>query len=99
VRADYEYEGRAKWPAADQDSNTLQYDPVNYVLDPTSFVSLRTGMSFGEWSVEAFCDNLLDAHTVTSYNWTIDSSTGASRLENAWSFRPRTMGLTFIYHK
>jgi hypothetical protein len=100
IRADYEYEGRAKWPSAGQDPNTLQYDSANYTLASTSFVSMRAGMAFGQWSVEAFCDNLLDSHTITNYNWTIDSSVpNTSRLQSDWTFRPRTIGLTFIYRK
>jgi outer membrane receptor protein involved in Fe transport len=99
VRADYEYAGRARWPSPGQDANSLQYDSANFVLPSTSFVSLRSGMSFGQWSVEAFCDNLLDTHTLTNYNWSIDPGTGNSRLLNAWTFRPRTLGLTFIFRK
>ena len=99
VRADYEYQGRAKWASPSQDPNTLQYDPANFVLPATGFLSLRSGMAFGRWSVEAFCDNLFDSNTVTNYNWSIDPSTGNSRLLIELNMRPRTMGLTFIYRK
>ncbi len=99
VRADYEYQGRAKWVSPSQDPNTLQYDSANFVLSPTGFLSLRSGMTFGRWSVEAFCDNVLDSNTVTNYNWSIDPGTGNSRLLSEWNMRPRTMGLTFIYRK
>jgi iron complex outermembrane receptor protein len=98
VRVDDEYEGRAKWPWAGQDPNTLQYDSANYTLASTNFASARGGMSFGDWQVEAFCDNLADSHTVTNYEWSIDPQVaGTSRLERDFTFRPRTFGLTFIY--
>ena len=55
-------------------------------------------MSFGNWKVEAFVDNLTDTHTVTNYEWSIDSQVpGVSRLERDFTFRPRTFGLTFVY--
>ncbi len=97
ARVDYEYEGRPKWPGAIQDPNTLQYDAANYTLAATNFVTLRFGTTFGAWQVAAFVDNLTDSHTITNYNFTIDPGTGASRLERDFTFRPRTMGLTFIY--
>jgi outer membrane receptor protein involved in Fe transport len=98
VRVDDEYEGRAKWPSPSQDPNTQQYDSANYVLSPTNFASARAGMNFGDLQVAAFVDNLADSHTVTNYNWTIDYGGGpGSRLERQFTFRPRTMGLSFTY--
>jgi outer membrane receptor protein involved in Fe transport len=99
VRADYEYEGRAKWPGASQDPNTLQYDPANYTVDATNFVSMRAGVSFGQLQLQAFVDNLTDTHTVTNYNWTIDPGTGDSRLQRQFTFRPRTFGIGFTYRR
>jgi iron complex outermembrane recepter protein len=98
VRVDDEYEGRPKWAWAGQDPNTLQYDSANYTLPSTNFASARGGMSFGDWQVEAFCDNLADSHTITNYEWSIDSQVpNTSRLQRDFTFRPRTFGLTFIY--
>jgi iron complex outermembrane receptor protein len=97
VRADYSYEGRAKWLGAGQDPNTLQFDPANYTVDATNFVTLRAGTTFGGWQVAAFIDNLTDTHTVTNYNFTIDPGTGDSRLERQFTFRPRTFGVNFTY--
>ncbi|HWS69651.1 MAG TPA: TonB-dependent receptor [Steroidobacteraceae bacterium] len=97
IRVDDEYEGRAKWLSPGQDPNTQQYDSANYVLSPTNFASARAGMTFGGWQVAAFVDNLTDTHTVTNYNWTIDPGDGNSRLQRQFTFRPRTMGLTFTY--
>ena len=75
-----------------------QYDSANYVLSPTNFASARAGMNFGDLQIAAFVDNLADTHTVTNYNWTIDYGGGpGSRLERQFTFRPRTIGLTFTY--
>jgi outer membrane receptor protein involved in Fe transport len=98
IRVDDEYEGRAKWPSPGQDPTTSQYDSANYVLSPTNFASARAGMNFGDLQIAAFVDNLADSHTVTNYNWTIDYGGGpGSRLERQFTFRPRTMGLSFTY--
>ena len=98
VRVDDEYQSRPKWLGANQDPATLQYDSANYVLSSTNFASARGGMKVGDWQIEAFCDNLLDSHPVTNYEWSIDSQVpGTSRLERDFTFRPRTIGLTFLY--
>jgi iron complex outermembrane recepter protein len=97
VRADDEYQGRPKWAGAGQDSNTLQFDSANYLLSPTNFASARAGVNFAGWQVAAFVDNLADTHTVTNYNWSIDPGTGDSRLQRQFTYRPRTVGLTFTY--
>jgi len=97
VRVDDEYEGRPKWIGAIQDPGTLQYDPANYTLSSTNFASARAGFKWAGWQIEAFCDNLTDTHTVTNYEWSIDSGTGASRLQRDFTFRPRTFGFTFIF--
>jgi len=97
LRMDYEYRGRARWVGASQDSSTLQYDSANFTLPDTNFFTLRGGVTLGEWQVAAFVDNLTDARMLTNYNFTINPGTGASRLERAQTFRPRTFGLTFTY--
>ena len=103
VRVDDEYQSRAKWLSPGQDGtpdvpNTQQYDSANYVLPATNFASARAGTHVGGWEIAAFVDNLLDTHTVTNYNWTIDYGGGpASRLQRQYSFRPRTVGLSFTF--
>jgi outer membrane receptor protein involved in Fe transport len=98
VRVDDEYQGRAKWPGASQDPNTQQYDAANYTLSSTSFASLRAGVNLGTWNIAAFVDNLTDTHTITGYNFSIDSQVaGTSRLQRDFTYRPRTMGFTFTY--
>jgi outer membrane receptor protein involved in Fe transport len=102
LRADSEYEARAKWVTAAQDPNTLQYDPANYTLPGTTFTSLRAGTQLGEWSLQAFVDNLTNTHALTDYDWTICpgsncSAASGTRLERAFTFRPRTIGITAIF--
>ena len=106
VRLDDEYQGRSSWLTPQQDSNTQQYDPASYTLGSTNLMSMRAGMRFGEWRIEAFVDNLTDTHPVTAYDWSIDPGVcatptpqceRATRLQTQWSFRPRTMGLTAIF--
>jgi outer membrane receptor protein involved in Fe transport len=99
VRADDEYQSGPKWIGANQDPHSLQYDPANYPLSSTNFASARGGMKFGGWMVEAFVDNLTDTHVITNYNWSIDPGTGNSRLQRDFTFRPRTVGLTFTYRQ
>ena len=95
MRVDDEYQGRPKWVGAIQDPSTLQYDPANYTLSSTNFASARGGMIFGDWQIEAFCDNLTDSHTITNYEWSINSQVAnTSRLQRDFTFRPRTYGLT-----
>jgi outer membrane receptor protein involved in Fe transport len=100
VRADATYEARAKWPTASLDPNTSQYDPANYVLPSTTFVSLRSGMQVGEWSIAAFCDNLTNSHTITDFNNTINPLVpGVTRLQRDYTVRPRTIGITAILRR
>jgi iron complex outermembrane recepter protein len=112
VRVDYTYEAAAKWLTANQDSASSQYDPANFVLPATNFVSMRGGMQFGPFQLAAFVDNLTNTHVLTDYNHTICSNPGAgpgvacvpdtpgaSRLERAFTFRPRTIGLTMIFRQ
>jgi iron complex outermembrane recepter protein len=97
VRVDDEFESRDKWPSPGQDPTTQQYDSANYVLASTNFASARAGTNVGGWEIAAFVDNLTDSHTVTNYNWTIDPGDGESRLQRQFTFRPRTVGLTFTF--
>ena len=106
ARVDYEYEGAPKWVGPSQDPNTGQYDQGNYALPATSFLTLRGGTSFGDWSASAFVDNLLDSHPVTNYDWTIDPGSTQpanappsylNRIQRNYTFRPRTIGLTLTY--
>ena len=99
IRADYQYQSRARWPSPTQDPTTQQYDANNYTLSSTSFASMRGGTSFGNLAVTLFVDNLTNTRVVTNYDFTIDPGTGADRLQRAYGFRPRTVGITFTYKR
>ncbi|HVN99168.1 MAG TPA: TonB-dependent receptor [Steroidobacteraceae bacterium] len=105
VRLDYEHTGAPKWLSASQDSATGQYNAANYELPATNFLTLRGGVTLGEWQVAAFIDNLADTHVVTNYDFTIvpgDPTVLADALNTVqrnYTFRPRTFGLTFTYRK
>jgi hypothetical protein len=66
-------------------------------LPSTSFTSLRGGVTFGDWQLAAFCDNLFDSHTVNNYSLGQTDGTYTPQ-QNAWTFRPRTVGITFTWH-
>jgi hypothetical protein len=78
------------------------------VLPGTVFTSARAGMEFGEWQISAFVDNLANLHPVVDYNNTICpslvsspacSQSGGERLLREYTWRPRTIGMTFIFKK
>ncbi len=99
VRLDWEYTSRNPWMAAVQDPNNVnQYDPYSYTLPATSFTSLRTGIKLGAWQVAAFCDNLFDSHAILNYalaqNDYNNPAGPPTPQQNAFTFRPRTFGLT-----
>jgi hypothetical protein len=53
-------------------------------------------MNFGTWQLAAFCDNLFDSRTVTNYALGQTDGTTTPQ-QNAYTFRPRTAGLTFTF--
>ena len=112
VRVDGEYQAHARWVTPSQDGGSSQFDPANFTLPSTTFVSLRGGIQLGGWSLQPFADNLFNTHALTDYNYTICSNPGAppavacqpnapgaSRLERAYTFRPRTIGVTAIFRQ
>jgi outer membrane receptor protein involved in Fe transport len=106
VRLDYEYEGHSGVPTPSEDPRTAQYDPYNYTARANEFVSLRAGTKVDKWNVSAFIDNLFDSHpskldssdpNSTIYQFTPPIVTPSS-LVSAYTYRPRTFGVTLIYH-
>ena len=104
ARVDYEYTGRNNWPATVQDPATTQYSPFTYTLSSTSFASFRSGITFGNVQVSLFVDNLFDSRTITNYQLSQNDANGPTGLsnsvqQNAYTFRPRTIGLTATYRR
>ena len=68
-------------------------------------MTLRGGVTLGAWQVAAFVDNLTDTHVVTNYDLSIisgdptDPVAAANTVQRNYTFRPRTIGLSFTYHK
>ncbi len=89
---------------------TLQYDAGNFVLPGTVFTSMRGGIDVGQWQISAFVDNLANLHPVVDYNNSICAGAngaassgcdqnGGLRLLREYTWRPRTIGMTFVYKK
>lgn len=99
VRLDWEYTSRNPWLASVQDpANVTQFNQYSYTLPATSFMSLRGGVKLGNWQVSAFVDNLLDAHPVLNYalvqNDYNNPNGPPAPQQNAFTYRPRTVGIT-----
>jgi hypothetical protein len=104
VRMDWEYTSRNPWLAGVQDPATVQYSPETYTLSSTHFASARTGITLGTWQVALFCDNLFDSRTTINYQLSqADANSPAyaanplapeSVQQNAYTWRPRTIGIT-----
>jgi outer membrane receptor protein involved in Fe transport len=104
ARIDWEYTARNNWLAAVQDPATVQFSPNTYTLSSTSFASLRSGITLGTWQVSLFCDNLFDSHTTINYElsqldannpaYTANPLAPTSVEQNAYTWRPRTIGIT-----
>ncbi len=99
VRLDYEHSSAPKWLSASQDAVTAQFSETNYALPATDFMTLRGGVTLGEWQVAAFVDNLTDTHPVTNYDFTISAGDAFDTTQRNYTFRPRTFGFTFTYRK
>jgi iron complex outermembrane recepter protein len=107
LRLDWQYAARNNWPAAVQDPATVQYSPATYTLSSTSFASARAGMTIGGMQVALFCDNLFDSRTTINYqlsqvdanNPAYDPAVLPSVQQNAYTWRPRTIGVTVTLHK
>lgn len=109
VRMDWEYAAQNRWLTSLQDPATAQYNPYVVPVNSTSFASLRAGVSLGNASLAVFVDNLFDSRTITNYqlgqsdyNIPVDANNNylwnqPTPQRNSWTFRPRTIGLSFTY--
>ena len=109
LRMDDEYTGANHWLTPQLDPASAQYDPAYYQLGSTNLLSMRGGMRFGDWRIEAFVNNLTDTHALTGEDWSVNPGVCAAngtvtpacerstRLQDQYTFRPRTFGLTAIF--
>jgi iron complex outermembrane receptor protein len=102
VRFDFEYESRNPWLAGVQDPLSSQFIPGSYTLPATYFTSLRGGITLGDWLLTPFIDNVFDTHTVTNFALgqldPYNPAGSPSQQQNAYTFRPRTIGVTVTWH-
>jgi hypothetical protein len=105
ARVDYEYEGHNGNPTLTQDPRTATYDPYYYTARANEFVSFRVGTIVDRWNVSAFVDNVFDSHpskvdssdpNSTVYTYAPPTVTPSS-LVSAYTYRPRTAGITVTY--
>jgi hypothetical protein len=104
---DWEYTSRNPWLAATQDPGTAQYDANTYTLSSTHFASLRSGITLGNFQVALFCDNVFDSHTTINYelsqsdanNPSFNPLVPTSLQQNAYTWRPRTIGITASFRE
>ncbi|HEY4446388.1 MAG TPA: TonB-dependent receptor [Steroidobacteraceae bacterium] len=102
VRVDWEYTSRNPWLAAVQDpNNVVQYNQYSFTLPSTSFTSARAGMKLGDWQVSAFVDNIFDSHALLNYALVQNDYNNPAGppppQQNAFTFRPRTFGITATF--
>jgi len=100
VRLDWTYASRNPWLASVQDPNSSQYDVNSYTLPAESFFSMRAGVKLAGWQISAFCDNLLDSHTLLNYAQVQPDAFNPnyeSVQQNNFTYRPRTIGITATF--
>jgi hypothetical protein len=63
---------------------------------------MRGGISFGDWLVTPFIDNLFNTQTVTNYALGqldyYNPAGSPTPQQNVYTFRPRTFGITATWH-
>jgi outer membrane receptor protein involved in Fe transport len=99
ARADNQFISAPNRLSNQYDPNTTLYDPRNFTVPSYNQLNLRTGVTVGLWEIDAFVNNLLDGHSITTYGLTVPGPALATGLSSVGSQRPRTMGLTFIFRK
>ena len=100
IRADYQFASRETGLTPSRDPfvdptyvNVSSYDPALVGEPETNVVQLSAGMTFGDFNVALFADNLFNAHPRLNYSHQ-DSDT---LLFEAETLRPRTIGITATY--
>jgi outer membrane receptor protein involved in Fe transport len=100
LRLDYEYDGHSGVQTPAEDPRTAVFNPYDFTARASEFVSVRAGTTIDKWSISAFCDNVFDSHPQkldsSDPNSTIDgyNANPPSSLLSAYTYRPRTIGVT-----
>jgi iron complex outermembrane receptor protein len=93
ARADYEFASKRTSPIPNEDPATAFYDSGLVPNPPTHQVSLRGGLSAGNWDFAVFINNLLDAHPRLD----LTHQDSFTTLFEATTLRPRTFGMALSY--
>jgi len=90
ARAENLVHSHAPGPFSELDPKSISYSP-RYTADPaTDQLNLQLGATWAHCDVRMFVNNALNSHPVLQRN----ADSGASSLIYAYTFRPRTIGLT-----
>jgi len=93
-RVDYEYASAQTTPTANEDPRNQIYSP-GFILTPaTNLVSMRLGTTVNDFDISLFMNNVFDSHTPFYQNGGAQDLIYTQR-----TFRPRTMGITFILRR
>lgn len=90
VRADYEFAAKRTAPIPNEEPATAFYDPGLRPNPPVHQVSLRAGVTVGDWDVQLYANNLLNAHPQLD----LTHQDAATTLYEATTLRPRTIGIS-----
>ena len=98
MRVDWEYQSRNPWLAAVQDPHTVQLQlPLLLHADLDHFHLAARGVTFGDWQVTPFIDNLFDSKRSTTTHWA-QTDGHFTPQQNHYTFPPRTFGITATWH-
>jgi outer membrane receptor protein involved in Fe transport len=90
VRAENLVHSHNPGPFSELDPRSISFSP-KYTADPaTDQLNLRLGISWAHCDVKMFADNALNSNPVLQRN----ADSGSSSLIYAYTFRPRTIGVT-----
>ena len=94
IRGDYQFVGRPAGTSIQRDPLSLSYDEGYVRTGPTHFLSLRSGLVFGNgMNLSVFCNNVLNAAPRLTHEY----ETTGSRLFYNTTLRPRYVGLELTY--
>lgn len=95
VRADYQYS--AKQTDITSPQNPLNGGSISAVpsIPSTAYTSLRAGVKWAGFDVSVFAQNLFDTRPKLSE---VDDGPNGTPLFQAITWRPRTIGVTALYH-
>jgi iron complex outermembrane receptor protein len=90
VRADETVHSHNPGPFSELDLKSISYSP-RFTADPATYLlNLRVGFDTSHWNTQLFVDNALNSLPVLQRN----ADSGPSSLIYAYTFRPRTVGIS-----